>query len=311
MLGLGTLDVADPGPGQALVEVVAAGLNRADLLQRRGLYPAPEGAPPDVPGLEYAGRVAAIGRGVSGVEVGDEVMGIVGGGGFASLVLVHERELIRAPKGMALEEAAAIPEAFVTAYDALFAQAELAAGERVLIHAIGSGVGTAALQLASVAGAQVMGSSRTLGKLERAQEIASFEAIHVEDGSFAVAVKERGGADVVLDLVGASYLDENIRALRSKGRLVVIGLMGGASASLSLGRLLRSRLRVMGSVLRTRPLEEKAALAQRFSERVVPLFERGAIRPIVDAILPMSEVAEAHERMERNDTFGKLVLRWD
>jgi len=311
VLELGTLEVPEPGPGQVSVDVVASALNRADLLQRMGRYPAPPGVPADVPGLEYAGRVATLGPGVRSFAVGDPVMGIIAGGGQATRAVVHERELIPVPEGMPLAQAAAIPEAFLTAYDALFLQAELTAGERVLIHAVASGVGTAALQLAAVAGARVLGTSRTPAKLERCAELASVSAIHVQEGRFADAViEETGRAEVILDLIGAAYLEENLRALGTLGRLVVIGLMGGAKATLPMGRLLVGRHRIMGSVLRARPLEEKAALAAVFASRVVPLFETGALKPVVDRVVPMEEVADAHAAMERNETFGKWVLRW-
>lgn len=304
-------EVPDPGPGQVLIEVAASALNRADLLQRRGLYPAPPGSPSDVPGLEYAGTVAALGAGVTSVAVGDPVMGIVGGGGMARLVVVHEREVVPAPRSLSLTDAAAIPEAFMTAFDALFAQAELAAGERVLVHAVASGVGTAALQLAASAGARVVGTSRSPDKLARCAALAPFTPVEPDEGRFADAVKAAvGGADVVLDLVGAAYLRESLAAMAPRGRMIVVGLVGGLEAPLPLGVLLARRLRVQGSVLRSRPLEEKAALAQRFAATVVPRFEAGALRPVVDDVLPMRDVAEAHARMERNATVGKLVLSW-
>jgi len=313
-LHIDRVSVDDPGPGQILVEVAAAGLNRADLLQRRGLYPAPPGAPKDVPGLEYAGRVAAVGDGVRSLEIGDPVMGIVGGGAMATHLVVHEREAIRVPEGLALTHAAAIPEAFLTAYDALFEQAGLTSGERVLIHAVASGVGTAALQLARLAGARALGTSRTEDKLDRCAELGLAEGLHVTEGLFAEEVKERTdgrGVDVVLDLVGAAYLAENLASLAPLGRMVVIGLLGGAEAELPLGTLMKKRLRVLGSVLRTRPLEEKAILAQRFAARVAPLFAAdGPLSAVVDDVMPMAEVREAHARMERNETFGKLVLAW-
>ncbi|MCA9604274.1 MAG: NAD(P)H-quinone oxidoreductase [Sandaracinaceae bacterium] len=310
VLELVDVEVPDPGPGQVLVEVAASALNRADLLQRRGLYPAPPGSPLDIPGLEYAGRVAVCGEGVS-VAVGDPVMGITGGGGMATLLRVHERELVPVPEGMPLEQAAAIPEAFMTAFDAMFEQAELAAGERVLVHAVASGVGTAAIQLAASAGARALGTSRTADKLERIDGLAPFTPLHVPDGKFADAARAAvGGVDVILDLVGGAYLEENLRALAPRGRMVVVGLVGGVAAPMPLGLLLAKRLRVFGSVLRARPLEEKAALAQRFSRLVVPRFASGELRPVVDAVLPMREVAEAHARMERNETVGKLVLSW-
>ncbi|MCZ7685483.1 MAG: NAD(P)H-quinone oxidoreductase [Sandaracinaceae bacterium] len=316
VLHIDRVSVDAPGPGQLLVEVTAAGLNRADLLQRRGLYPAPKGVPEDVPGLEYAGHVAAVGDGVHAFAPGDEVMGIVAGGAMATHLVVHEREAIRVPGGLALTHAAAVPEAFVTAYDALFEQAELATGEHVLLHAVGSGVGTAALQLARLAGAHAIGTSRSQDKLDRCAELGLAHGILVDAKTprFAERVRELThgrGADVVLDLVGGAYLGENVDAMTPLGRMAVVGLLGGASAELSLAKLLQKRLRIFGTVLRTRPLEEKAALAQRFARRIAPFFAPGAgLSPVVDAVLPMSEVQAAHARMERNETFGKIVLTW-
>ena len=315
VLKLGTLKVRDPGPGEVRVAIAAAGLNRADVLQRRGFYPAPPGAAANVPGLEYAGTVEAVGEGVRSVAVGARVMGIVAGGGMASHTVVHERELVRVPEGLSLEDAAAIPEVFMTAYDALFTNARLALGETVLLHACGSGIGTAALQLARATGVRALGTSRTEDKLERcvALGLARDDGFHVHDKRFAARVLERTagrGADVILDTVGAAYLGENLQALAPRGRLVVIGLMGGAVGELPLGALLAKRASVSGSVLRSRALEEKAELAQSFARSVVPLFERGALRPVIDCVLPMSDIAEAHRRMERDQTFGKIVLRW-
>lgn len=313
VLSIGDIEVREPASHEVLVEVAAAGLNRADTLQRRGLYPAPPGAPSDVPGLEYAGTVAAVGPAVTATRVGARVMGIVAGGGMATHLVVHEREVVHVPQGMELEHAAAIPEVFFTAYDALFTQGRLALGETVLVHAIGSGVGTAALQLAHTAGARVIGTSRTRDKLDRCRELGLEHGVLAEGGRFAAAALERtGGAGVqlVLDVVGAAYLDENARALASRGRMVMLGLMGGMAGSMPLGLVLNKRLTVMGSVLRARPLEEKAALAQEFTARVVPLFEQGRLRPVIGEVLPMSEIGAAHERMEKNETFGKVVLRW-
>ena len=315
VLRIAALAVREPGPGELLVEVAAAGLNRADTLQRRGFYPAPPGVPANVPGLEFAGTVAQLGPDVSGFAVGDRVMGIVGGGGMASHLVVHAREAIRVPEAMSLTDAAAVPEVFLTAYDALFAQAGLTMGQSVLLHSIGSGVGTAALQLARAVSARPLGTSRTQDKLERCRELglAPGDGILVTEKRFAAQVLERTGgrgADVILDTVGAAYLGENLNALAGQGTLVVIGLMGGASAELALGALLQRRARVVGSVLRSRPLEEKAALAQAFSREVLPLLERGVVKPVVDSVLPMADVREAHRRMEQNDTFGKIVLSW-
>lgn len=313
VLAIEDMEVRAPGPHEVLVDVAAAGLNRADVLQRRGMYPAPPGAIADVPGLEYAGTVAAVGPHVTAARAGDRVMGIVGGGGMATRVVVHERELVPVPRGLSLEQAAAIPEVFFTAYDALFAQGGLRMGETALVHAIASGVGTAALQLAHAAGARVIGTSRTRAKLDRCRALGLEHCVLVEGSTFSDQVSGRagaGGVQLVIDTVGAAYLEENLRALAPRGRLVILGLLGGAAGPAPLGMILRKRLTVVGSVLRARPLEEKAALATAFAARVVPLFEQGRLKPVIDDILPMSEIAAAHERMEQNRTLGKLVLRW-
>jgi len=317
VLHVDQLEVRDPGFGEVRVEVAAAGLNRADLLQRRGHYPAPPGAPPDVPGLEYAGTVAEVGAGVPSdeVAVGDRVMGIVGGGGMAREVVVHARELLPVPKGLSLAQAAAVPEVFLTAYDALVVQAGLGLGEVALLHAVGSGVGTAAVQLCRAVGARPIGTSRTQDKLDRcAVEVGLDEAILVQEGSFAGRLEALTGgrqADVILDPIGAAYLGENLKAAATGARIVVLGLMGGSSGTLPLGTLMRRRVRLQGTVLRARPIEAKASLTQRFAREALPLFEDGRLRPIVDEVLPMTEVVEAHRRMEANETFGKLVLTWD
>ncbi|MBX3248016.1 MAG: NAD(P)H-quinone oxidoreductase [Myxococcales bacterium] len=304
--------VRAPGPGEVRVAVRAAGLNRADCLQRRGFYPAPAGFPADIPGLELAGEVESVGEGVSAWAPGDRVMAITGGGAMATHALLHERELVRVPEGMSIEDAAAIPEVFFTAYDALFPQAQLAMGEVALVHAVASGVGTAALQLAQAAGARVLGTSRSDAKLARCAELGLTDAIVSADGTFAKAVLERapGGADVIVDTIGAKYLSENLRAIAPGGRVVTLGLLGGAKGELDLGRLLARRVTWRGSVLRARPLEEKATLAQAFARQVLPLFERGVLRPVVDEVMPMAEIGAAHARMESNEVFGKLVLRW-
>ena len=312
-LQLGEVSIAEPGPSEVLVRVAAAGLNRADILQRRGVYAAPKGVVADVPGLEYAGRVERIGERVLDFAVGDQVMGIVAGGGMATHLVVHEREALRVPEGMPLEEAAAIPEVFLTAYDAVFVQAGLHMGEVLLVHSVGSGVGTAALQLGTIAGARVVGTSRTQDKLTRCRELGLSHGLCVQDKTFAKELRQMldgGLADVILDGVGASYLGENIQALVQCGRLVVIGLLGGASGELPLGLLLAKRGRVMGTVLRARALEEKASLARAFTREVLPLFGAGKLKPIVDTVMPMQEIRAAHQRMEQNDTFGKIVLKW-
>lgn len=314
VLVIGECAYAPPGRGEILVDVAACGLNRADLLQRKGFYPAPPGTPPDIPGLEYAGVVATVGSPQSPWKPGDRVMGIVGGGAMARQLVVHEREAIRVPARLTLEEAAAIPEAFLTVFDAVFLQAALKLGETLLVHSIGSGIGTAALQLALVAGARVIGTSRTQEKLERCQELGLSLGLLASDGTFAAGVRAATGghgADVVLDTVGASYLAENLHAVARRGRIVVLGLLGGSTGELPLGILLNKRVQLIGTVLRSRPLEEKAQLAQAFTHAVLPLFEAGRLRPIIEEVLPMSRIAEAHRRMEANENFGKYVLRWD
>ena len=301
-----------PGPGQILVRVHASALNRADLLQRRGGYAPPPGAPADIPGLEYAGEVEAVGDGALLWKAGDRVMGIVGGGGHAEYVVVHEREAIRAPERLSWEEAAALPEVFLTAYDA-FRQLDLRAGERLLIHAVGSGVGTAAVQLARVWGVTTLGSSRTADKLKRAAEVGLDVGIDASDGKWAARVEEAtGGAGVnaVLELVGGSYLADSLRSLAPRGRLLLVGTVAGGKADLDLGLVLRRRLRLSGTVLRSRPIEEKIALAREFSDRVLPLFESSRLEPVIDRVFPFSAIREAHTAMESNETFGKIVLSW-
>ncbi|HUS63845.1 MAG TPA: NAD(P)H-quinone oxidoreductase [Kofleriaceae bacterium] len=302
-----------PGAGEVLVEVAAAGLNRADILQRRGFYPAPPGAPRDIPGLEVAGTVVELGDGVLDVAVGDRVMAICAGGGMATHIALHARTLVRVPASLDLARAAAVPEVFMSAFDALTLQAGLGMGEVVLVHAVGSGVGTAAVQLAARAGARAIGTSRTADKLERCAALGMADGVLVDKASFAARVRELTsgrGADVILDCVGAAYLEENVRALAPRGRIVVVGLLGGVSGQLPLGALLAARGRVQGTVLRSRPLEEKAVLAQSFAAQVLPLLADGRLVPVVDAVMPMTEVREAHRRMERNETFGKIVLAW-
>ena len=306
-------DVPDPacGPEEVRVAIRATSLNRADLLQRRGRYPAPRGAPADVPGLEFAGEIEHAGQRVRGLAVGDRVMGILGGGGYAERVALHERLCLKVPPALSWEEAAAIPEAFLTAYDALFRSGRLAPGEVLLVHAAASGVGTAAAQIASVAGALVVGLSRSPDKRRRLEQLGLHCVLDAGHGDLASEIRLRtgsGGADVVLDLVGAAAWDLNVDVLRERGRLVVIGLLGGSRPDVDLAQLMRKRLTVIGSTLRARPLEEKAALVQEFGRRMLPLFAVGRLRPLVDRAYPWNEAAEAHARMERNENFGKIVL---
>ncbi|MBA2244125.1 MAG: NAD(P)H-quinone oxidoreductase [Gemmatimonadetes bacterium] len=303
----------EPGPGGLRVRVRASALNRADLIQRRGGYPAPPGVPADVPGLEYAGEVDALGPRAGLWAVGDRVMGIIGGGGHAEYVVVHERAAVRVPSDLSWEEAAAVPEVFMTAFDALFHRLDLQLGERLLIHAVGSGVGTAAVQLARSAGAIVLGTSRTPEKLERARELGLHVGIDSSAEDYVEAVlreTEDAGVDAVLNLIGGRSLESDLRALAVKGRIALVGTMAGARAELDLGLLLRKRIQITGTVLRSRPLEEKIALAREFSRSVLPLLSTRQIRPIIDRVYPFAEIAEAHRQMEANESFGKLVLTW-
>ena len=302
----------EPGPGQVRVRVRATAVNRADLLQRRGLYPAPPGAPADIPGLELAGEIEAVGDGVSDLGPGDRVFGVCGGGAYAEAVVLHARGLARMPAGMSFTDAAAVPEAFITAWDALVVQAELQAGEWALIHAVGSGVGTAAAQIARAVGARSLGTSRTPDKLGRARAHGLDEGILASDGSEVAEAVRRAtggqGADVVLDLLGGRYLAGALACVAPRGRVVLVGLLAGARAELDLRSLLEKRVRVMGTVLRARTLEEKILAAQQLARHLVPLFERRALVPVVDRVLPLARAAEAHAIVESNATFGKVVL---
>ena len=302
-----------PGVGQVRVRIHASALNRADISQRLGRYPAPPGSPPDIPGLEYAGEVDTLGPGSSLWNAGDRVMGIAGGGAHAEFLCVHEREVIPAPSGLSMEECAAIPEAFLTAYDALFDKLDLESGETVLIHAAGSGVGTAAIQLARVAGAATIGTSRSRSKLDKCLELGLTAGFHVRDDDWAQRLLGEirpSSIHAVLDLVGASYLKGNLEVLGIRGRMVSVGLTAGSRAELDMGLLMRKRITLIGTVLRARPLEEKISLARKFSERVVPLFVDKKLRPVIDRSVSFADIAAAHGAMESNETFGKIVLVW-
>ncbi|MEZ4267275.1 MAG: NAD(P)H-quinone oxidoreductase [Myxococcota bacterium] len=313
VLALRDVPEPEPGPFDLLVDVAASALNRADLLQRRGLYPAPPGSPADIPGLEFAGTVSAIGAAVSRFAVGDRVMGIVGGGAAAERLVIHEREAMRAPVGLALTEAAAIPEAFATAFDAAVLQGGLASGQWLVINAVGSGVGTAAVQIARAFGARSIGSSRTATKLGLARGLGLDVAVEGDSAALPAAVRDAtggAGAAVAVDLVGGPGLSAMLECLRPTGTVVLVGLMGGVEAQLSLARLLRNRLRIVGTVLRSRGIEEKIALARAVEDRLVPLFEGSGprLKPVVDRVLPWADVAQAHRDLEANASFGKIVL---
>ena len=313
VLALEDRPAPEPGHGQVRVRVHASGLNRADLLQRGGRYPAPPGAPPDVPGLEYAGIVDQVGPGVTRWKAGDRVMGIVAGGGYAEYVLTHERTAVQVPRGLSLVEAGCVPEVFMTAFDAMFRQARLVAGETLLIHAVGSGVGTAALQLARRAGARTLGTSRTPAKLDAAAELGLDHGLAGGEAwpETVLDLTEGRGVDVILDLVGGPYLSGNLRSMATGARHVVVGVPGGSTAQIDLRALMARRASIRGTVLRARPLEEKAALAREFEHQVVPGFADGSLRPVLDSTFPPERVHEAHRTMEENKNFGKLVLVWE
>ncbi len=308
-------DVPKPEPQseQVLIRVRACALNRADLMQAMGHYPAPVGVPADIPGLEYAGEIVAVGGGVTGpLKVGDRVFGIVGGGGQAEYVVSHERMVVPIPANLDFVEAAAVPEVFLTAHDALETQANVRPGERVLIHAVGSGVGTAAVQIAHAMGCTVFGTSRTPEKLEQAKPLGLDVGLSPSIEPLVDAVRRHtggAGVDVVIDFFGAPALGENLAVLATRGRLVVVGLLGGVRTEIDLAMLLRKRLMVIGTTLRARPLEEKIAVTRRFAERVVPWLERGLVRPVVDRVFAFDDVRAAQARVESNLVFGKVVLR--
>lgn len=307
-------DVPTPEPSlnQLRVRIEHAGVNRADLLQRAGHYPAPAGVPADVPGLEYAGVVDALGPGASRFSTGDRVYGLVAGGAYAEQIVVHEREVAPIPAGLSTEEAAAIPEAFLTAYDALVTQARLAPGERVLIHAVGSGVGTAGVQIARALGCFVLGTSRTADKLERAKELGLDLGLLTRDGIFAAAVLDatnKAGADVTLELVGGAYVAEDLRAAAQNGRVLLVGLTGGAHADLDLGLLLRKRITLKGTVMRARPLEEKIQAAQVLERNLSPWVAKRVVKAVVDKVFPLEEAAAAHAYVAADKSFGKVLLR--
>jgi putative PIG3 family NAD(P)H quinone oxidoreductase len=277
-----------------------------------GLYPAPPDAPADIPGLEYAGVVHAIGAGVTELAVGDRVFGLVPGGAYAELVTVHARAIAKLPEALSYVQAAAVPEAFITAYDAMVTQCGLASGENALIHAAGSGVGTAAVQIAKAIGANVLGTARSGDKLARAALLGLRHGIVARDGVFAKEVLEKTGkrgADVVLELVGGGYVAEDLRCIAPGGRIVMVGTLGGASAELDLTALMRRRALIRGTMLRSRPLEERIMAMRAFDRHVVPLLASKTMQAVVDKVFPLSKAGAAHAYMATNEGFGKVVLQ--
>jgi putative PIG3 family NAD(P)H quinone oxidoreductase len=299
-----------PGPDEVVVEVVGSAVNRADVLQRMGLYRPPVATAHEIPGLELAGRVARTGSRVTLWEPGDAVMGIVTGGGYAQEAAVHERQLVRVPEEVPLADAAAIPEVFITAWDALVLQGGLTPGRWALVHAGASGVGTAAIQLARAMGARVAVTC-SAGKISACREdlgadLALQRSPHDWLGEARAEVPD--GFDVVLDVVGGDELARNIEALAPRGRIVQVGTMAGGAATINLGALMSKRASLHGTVLRARPIEEKIAVTRRFAAEVVPLFDRGLLRTVIDSRFDLEQVADAHRRMEANANVGKILL---
>ncbi len=307
-------DVETPQPvgEQVRVRVRASGINRAELLQRMGAYPAPAGSPQNIPGIEFAGEVDAVGSLVSKWKPGQRVMGLVGGGAQAAYVLIHEGLLVEIPANLDFIQAGGIPEVFMTAHDALFTQAGLQMGERVLIHAIGSGVGTAAVQLARATGTTTYGTSRTPAKLEAAQKLGLHVGLSYQNFAAEIQRLTNGeGVHVVLDFIGAPYLEQNLQSLALWGRLVFLATMGGTHSDINLGMLMQKRISMRGVTLRTRTLEEKMAVTRRFAAGVLPLLANGQVKPVIERVYSLDEIAEAHRVMGENRNFGKLVVSID
>lgn len=306
-------EVPEPQPseGELLIQVNATSLNRADLLQRRGIYPPPAGTRADIPGLEFSGTVLESRELECRFKPGDRVMGLLPGEGYAELVVTPAVTVMLVPPSLSLEEAAAVPEVFATAYDALFRQVGLKKGERLLIHAVGSGVGTAAVQLSREAGVTMFGTAGSNAKLSKAMELGLDVGINYRTTNFVETIlhqTDSAGVDAILDLVGAANWAGNLEVLSPTGRMIIIGLVSGSKVEVDLNIILRKRLRLMGSVLRFRTLAEKTQLTHLMSENVLPLFEQGRLTPVVDRVYPWQEVSAAHTYMEENRNFGKVVL---
>jgi putative PIG3 family NAD(P)H quinone oxidoreductase len=311
VLHIGEVPDPEPGPRDVLIRVAGAGVNRADLLQRVGFYPPPPGAS-DVLGMEAAGEVVTTGDDVSEWSAGDRVMALVEGGAYAELLRAPAAQVMAVPSEIDLVTAAGIPEVFITAHDGLFTHARLQDGETVLIHGGGGGVGTAAVQLARRAGARVVVTAGSTAKLDRARELGAEWGIDYTTEDFVARMREitdGQGASVILDVMGAAYLERNLNALAPDGRLVVIGMQGGTSAELDLGKLMRIRGSVISTALRARPAQQKGAIVRDFVERVLPAFNEGALHPVIGRVVPLASAADAHGAMERGEVIGKIVIQ--
>ena len=313
-LSIRDVDRPEPGNGDVLVRVHAAGLNRADLIQAAGRYPPPAGYSPRIPGLEFAGEIAEASIGVENWSVGSRVFGITSGEAQAEYLKIPASMLAGIPDNLSYTEAAGVPEAFITAYDAVFSQCGLIAGETMLVHAVGSGVGLAALQLAKAVGVSVVGTSRTADKLDRCREFGLEHGILVDgDPEFAASVAEftgGSGANVILDLVGAAYFEENVASLAMGGRIIVVGLTSGSRSAVDLGLILAKRAQIKGTFLRARPLDEKVDVLKAFNDNVIPLLAGGQIRPNIDRVFAATDAVDAYRYLASNQSFGKVILEF-
>ena len=304
-------DVADPvpGPDEVLVEVAATALNRADLLQRMGLYPDPRRVKPEIPGLEFAGTVVDIGARVTMWQVGDRVMGIEAGGAYAERIATHERQLLAVPAGMALAHAAAIPEVFLTAWDALVLQGGLSSGRWALVHAGASGVGTASIQIAKAIGARIAVTC-SAGKADACRDLGADLVLERSPHDWLADAKAAvpQGFDTILDVVGGDEIDRNLQAIALRGTIVQVGLMGGGTVPVNIGLLMGKRATWVGTTLRTRPIEEKVAVTRQFATEMLPLFDTGVMLPVIDSVYPFERIAEAHQHMAANANTGKIVV---
>jgi len=305
-------DVPSPtfGAEDILVSVAATALNRADLLQRMGFYPNPFPQGPEIPGLEFAGTVKAVGERVTAWKVGDKVMGIVSGGAYAEELALHERQAMAVPAGMSLHDAAAIPEVFITAWDALVVQGGLTSGRWAMVHAGASGVGTAAIQICKAIGARIIVTCSS-GKVQACKELGADVVVDYGSQDFVEEVQKATngkGVDVVLDVIGGDYVERNIASLAVKGHIIQVGVMAGKPMPFNVGLLLGKRASITGTVLRARPLDEKIAITQRFASEMLPLFDTGALKPVIDSSYSLADVAKGHEFMATNGNVGKIII---
>ena len=305
-------DVASPiiGEQDILVTVAATALNRADLLQRMGFYPNPFPGGPEIPGLEFAGTVAAIGDKVTAWSIGDRVMGITSGGAYAEQLSIHERQAMAVPSGMSLHDAAGIPEVFITAWDALVVQGGLTSGRWAMVHAGASGVGTAAIQICKAIGARIVVTCSG-GKVDACRALGADVVVDYGTQDFVAEVATAtggAGVDVILDVIGGDYVERNIASLAVKGHIIQVGVMAGKPVPFNVGLLLGKRASITGTVLRARPLEEKIAISQRFASEMLPLFSTGQLKPVIDSVYAFADIASAHEFMASNGNVGKIVI---